>query len=185
MNNIYEEFKKDFINPEVKVSVIKEKYDLSPSQYRDLKNRVLTDTGLTMKPSKCGYGNIVENKDKYIAYTKSAYVIYKTFEDGHRKSYGSYDSIETARFVRDKLVENNWDDELAVNLKNKYANSRCIPSFERAMNVYDDFEELYLNNCTRKEITSNLGISFYQYNYLAGIVREKHNLPLKRGRRKI
>ena len=74
MNNIYEEFKKDFINPEVKVSVIKEKYDLSPSQYRDLKNRVLTDTGLTMKPSKCGYGNIVENKDKYIAYTKSAYV---------------------------------------------------------------------------------------------------------------
>lgn len=47
----YEEFKKDFCNKMVSVGDMKKKYDMTPSEFREYRSRVLEETGLKRKPA--------------------------------------------------------------------------------------------------------------------------------------
>lgn len=117
---IYEEFKQDFLNPKCHVPELKNKYDLSVAKYKYLRNRVLDETGLKEKPtSKGGRHYTVTDRRYIICHKTGKCTIYKTI-DKYKKSFGTYPDFETAKIVRDKLVECNWDKNEALRLKEKY-----------------------------------------------------------------
>lgn len=117
---IYDEFKKDFLNPSIHVPELKKKYDLSVSKYKYLRGQVLEETGLPEKPTLKGGRHYKITESRYIIKHKHGKAtIYKTV-DGYKRSFGTYPDFETAKIVRDKLVECNWDDKTALELKKQY-----------------------------------------------------------------
>lgn len=117
---IYPEFKKDFLNPKIHVPELKEKYDLSVAKYNHLREQVLKETGLIEKPTLKGGRNYEITSRRYIICHKSGKcTIYKTV-DKYKKSFGTYPDFETAKIVRDKLVECEWDPVEALRLKKQY-----------------------------------------------------------------
>lgn len=118
---IYPEFKEDFLNPKIHVPELKKKYDLSVARYNHLRNRVLDETGLKEKPTLKGGRNYTITASRYIIKHKHGKcTIYKTV-DKYKKSFGTYPDFETAQHVRDKLVECDWDEKVASELKRKYS----------------------------------------------------------------
>ena len=121
LDEIYEEFKEDFLNPKFHVPELKKKYDLSPSKYKTLRSRVLTETGLKEKPTLKGGCNYTITERRYIIkHRHGKCTIYKTI-DGYKKSFGTYPDFETAKHVRDILVDNNWDEKIARDLRKEYS----------------------------------------------------------------
>lgn len=117
---IYPQFKEDFLNPRIHVPELKEKYDLSVAKYKYLRGRVLEETGLPEKPTLKGGRHYVITDSRYIIKHKSGKcTIYKTV-DGYKKSFGTYPDFETAKIVRNKLVDCNWDMTEAAQLKKQY-----------------------------------------------------------------
>lgn len=125
--NIYPEFKEDFLDESVHVAELKRKYDLSHGKYDYLRKKVLKETGLQEKPIKLGGRNFTFKEGRYIVQDKKGTCrIYKTI-NYVKTSFGSYPDYETAKIVRDKLVECNWDKKTAKELKEKYSTTakRC------------------------------------------------------------
>ena len=117
---IYNEFKKDFLNPKFHVPELKKKYDLSVAKYKHLRGKVLNETGLIEKPTLRGGRNYtITNKRYIICHKTGKCTIYKTVNK-YKKSFGTYPDFETAKLVRDKLVECDWDPEEASRLKKQY-----------------------------------------------------------------
>ena len=58
----YESFKKDFLNPNIKVNDLKEKYNLAPSDYKEYRDRVLSETNLVRKPAFYGRDITIEDE---------------------------------------------------------------------------------------------------------------------------
>lgn len=180
---IYNDFKEDFINPDVKVAELKRKYDLSSSNYKQLRKMVFDETGLTQKPCKIGGPHLPVTERRFIKqYPNGKCIIYKTV-DGVKKSFGTYADLETAKYVRDLLIKYNWDADVARDLKLHHASSKVKPALNKALKHYTEFEELYLNGDSVDEITGKLGITTYQYNMLSRKVREKYGLLSKRQKR--
>lgn len=122
--NVYPEFKKDFLNELVRVSDLKKKYDLSNGKYNYLRKQVLEETGLVEKPAKLGGKNLAFKESRFIVQDKKGTCrIYKTL-NYVKVSFGTYPDFETAKKVRDKLLESNWDMELAAELKEKYSTTK-------------------------------------------------------------
>ena len=144
---------------------------------------VFEETGLTQKPCHFGGPHLPITERRFIKeYRNGKCIIYKTI-DGVKKSFGTYADLETAKYVRDLLVKYNWDEDVARDLKLHHSSSRVKPALNEALKHYTEFEELYLNGDTIKEITGKLGISVYQYNLLSQKVREKYSLLSKRQKR--
>lgn len=121
LEDIYPEFKEDFLNPKFHVPELKQKYDLSPSKYKQLRGRVLSETGLKEKPTITGGRNYTITEKRYIIKHKHGKcTIYKTI-NGYKKSFGTYPDFKTAKHVRDILVENDWDEKIAKDLKKEYS----------------------------------------------------------------
>lgn len=117
---IYDDFKVDFLNPKCHVPELKKKYDLSVSKYNYLRGKVLKETGLQEKPTlKGGRHYTITDKRYIIKHNHGKCTIYKTV-DGYKKSFGTYPDFETAKIVRDKLVDCNWDMKTALELKKQY-----------------------------------------------------------------
>lgn len=174
----YESFKKDFLDPNQKVDDIKEKYNLSPSDYMEYRNRVLDETGLPKKPAF--YGRDITIKDEtYITRRYNGYDVFKHI-GGKYKFFGKYKDLGTARLVRDKLLECDWDEDVAEELKKKYLPERVKPSRNIAVKRFDEFDDLYMNSShTIKEIKEIMGISNSVYSHLLVLMREKYG-KLKR-----
>ena len=118
---IYPEFREDFLNPKIHVPELKKKYDLSVARYNHLRNKVLDETGLKDKPTLKGGRNYTITEKRYIIQHKHGKcTIYKTV-DKYKRSFGTYPDFETAQYVRDKLVECDWDENVALELRKKYS----------------------------------------------------------------
>ena len=121
LNELYPSFKVDFLNPNCHVPDLKQKYDLSASKYKYLREKVLKETGLKEKPTLRGGRNYTITDKRYIIQHKHGKcTIYKTI-DGYKKSFGTYPDLETAQLVRDRLVECEWDEVVALELKKEYS----------------------------------------------------------------
>ena len=119
--SVYPEFKKDFLDVNVHVPELKQKYDLTHGKYNYLRKRVLDETGLAEKPVKLGGRNLAFKEGRFIVKDKKGTCrIYKTI-NRVKISFGSYPDFETAKIVRDKLMECNWDMKIADELKEKYS----------------------------------------------------------------
>lgn len=174
----YESFKKDFLNPNIKVRELREKYDLSPSDYKEYRDRVLSETNLVRKPAYYGRDITIQN-EPYITRRCDGYDVVKYF-DRKYKFFGKYKDLGTARLVRDKLIECDWDEDVAEELKKKYTFRRMSPSMIKAKECFSEFDDLYMNsNYLIKEIMEIMGITNTVYVHLLGMMREKYG-KLKR-----
>lgn len=181
----YEEFKRDFLNPLILKNELLEKYSISNKRYCDLRDRILNETGLLKKPSctrpdvnafplnKMNYEHIQKVGDFYVVTKRIKYV---------NHYFGRYADYGTAKMVRDRLVESNWDLVLGAELKKLYAVKRSKPALERAKEVYDEFETRYFfdEDHTLKEICSEMKIKPSVYGYLLSLLREKHGRNMNR-----
>lgn len=182
----YEEFKKDFLDCEMTIPMIKEKYNLSKSEFNDYRRMVLDETGLKRKPY-CQYLDPLNTKQYEFIYQNSRgdYIVHKTFKNKGTRYYGRYDDYDTARMVRDKLVESSWDDALGMYLRDKYALNRKKPSLDKALEHYDEFEDYYFNSpLPILEICDKMGIKQKEYRYLVAMIREKHGVYYRRSNKR-
>ena len=178
----YNDFKKDFLDPSINVKTLQEKYDISRKQYCNLREQVLDETGLTSKPStsiKDQSIQLITDKTYIRKYKNNNYFIQKIIK-GKRRSFGIYSNMETARKVRDELIKNNWDKNLADELQMKYGVTNKNRLRKKALKQYNDFETLFLKGNSVKNIKKTLNLTDYQYNLLSKKVREKHNLKSKK-----
>ena len=185
----YEEFKKDFLNPFILVKELREKYGMSDRVYNEYRERVLKETGLWMKPSKAHKkfikGVPISRECKcaeYIQEINGDFVVVKT--RGYiTKYFGRYEEYETAKKVRDTLLENNWNEELGEELKALYGKKHLRPAFEKAKEVYDAYETRYFfdREHTLEEIKQELGIKGRMYEYLLLMLKDKHGRNVRRG----
>lgn len=176
----YEEFKEDFLNCFMKIDEIKEKYGLTKSEFKEYRQRVLDETGLKRKPTYTYSSIHFFGGAEYIQKKSNGYIVVKTFNnsrDGYSTKYfGRYPDYETAKMVRDKLIESNWDERLGTYLKEEYGLSRSDirPAYDRAKKIYSEFKDLYFNSSLQiKEIQVQLGISQRVYKYLIDMIRDE------------
>ena len=178
----YNDFKKDFLDPSINVKTLQEKYDISRKQYCNLREQVLDETGLTSKPStsiKDQSIQLITDKTYIRKYKNNNYFIQKIIK-GKRRSFGIYANMETARKVRDELIKNNWDKNLADELQMKYGVTNKNRLRKKALKQYNEFETLFLKGNSVKNIKQTLNLTDYQYNLLSKKAREKHNLKSKK-----
>ena len=105
-SDIYDDLKQDFLDNNLSQVELMKKYDISMNQLKNLRKE-MEDAGVEFP--KVYYGT-KSPENRYIYYNKrdNTYMIQKYLR-GRVKRFGSYDNIEDARFVRDVLLENNWN----------------------------------------------------------------------------
>lgn len=85
---------------------LQHKYVLTPRQYRSIMRNIIRKDGYCLKKSRVKpYKSRTQFNEPHITLKKDGkYMI-------RRKSiyYGQYDSLETARKIKQKLIEMNWD----------------------------------------------------------------------------
>ena len=99
----YESFKKDYMNQFVHKSEILKKYGLKHNRYLKYGRRVYEETGFKRK-SGVPYPKDMTNIRRA---GHGKYSIYKVV-NGKKLFYGTYDTVEEARKVRNFLIEHNW-----------------------------------------------------------------------------
>ncbi len=172
----YEAFLVDFKNPHMTIDELREKYNFTTSTWKEYRRRALDDLGLKRKPCYT-YGNLTYVKEstyipRYIQEKPNGFIIIKRFNN-KPKHFGRYKDFETAKMVRDKLVECDWDFDVGIVLKEKYSiTRRRLPSLELAKELYDEFKELYFHSPLEvNEIREQLNISQRAYKYLLEMIR--------------
>ena len=182
----YEEFKKDFLNPLMLKGDLRKKHDISDNQYKRYRERVLDETGLSRKPSTCHHTEIERvcnhPNAEFIVKVGSYYVVNKTTK-GKTYYFGRYKDYATAKMVRDKLYEANWDVTLGEELKQIYGMVRRKLALDKAKDVYDEFEDRYFNDLdtTVGDILDDLNANGNVYRYLLMLLRENHGGNVHRG----
>lgn len=170
----YEEFKKDYMDLEVSKERLLEKYELSIGRYNTQVKRVFEETGFRRPRIQHGRTSdevhITEIKNGYFKITKNMH--------GVSVYFGTYPNRETAYYVRDRLVEENWSDEAFHKYNKVYGNCgpksgvEFSPIKRDALKKYDKFKKLYYDpNFSVSDICKKLGFSKYQYK----ICRKKLN----------
>lgn len=107
LEELYPLFKKEFLNPHTHVKDVKETLQLTNSEYKHLRNRIIDETGLDVKPNPYNPTGYYDYPNKYIHKSKNCYVIKKD-----RTYYGRFSSLKDAQLVRDELIKNNWNKKI-------------------------------------------------------------------------
>lgn len=180
----YEEFKNDFLDATMTIPMIREKHGLSKSEFKEYRLKVLGETGLKQKPYVRYIDPLNSNNYEFIYKNRRGeYVVSKFFKNKGTRYYGRYGDYKTARMVRDKLVKNSWDNSLGMYLKDKYSLNRKKkkPSYEKALEHYDEFEDYYFNSpLPILEICEKMGIRQKEYQYLVAMIQDKHGVYYRR-----
>ena len=175
----YEEFKKDFLNEDMLVEDIRRKHELSPSRYNELRAKVCEDLGISRKPTR-GH-SILKHYNKYFpenmniqkAYTGGYYIV--KVKNKKTLRFGRYEDIETARMVRDKLAESDWDLAVGDELMEKYAIKNDSLAKNRAKSLYPKFEEVYFHSdLSMSEILKKYHISSNLYGILLNMIKKNY-----------
>ena len=175
----YESFKEDFLNPHISVKELIEKQGISKAKYREYREKVCEETGLMQKPVYYiryhGANQVKMLEDtSYMEKKDNGWIIVKN-RNYKSHYYGRYKDLETARMVRNKLIECDWDEKIASELREKYAEKPPRPAYDRAVKLFDEYENLYLNsNFTVTEIIKMMKLTNRTYYHLTQMMREKH-----------
>jgi len=181
----YELFKKDFLDPYQLAVDVKKKHGMTKSMWRDYRQQVLDETGLTEKPHR-NHKRIYHERNcpdaEYIQKKSNGYIVVKTI-NGKTKYFGRYLDYETAKMVRDKLYVSNWNEALGVMLKENYGIGRTSTGYNRAVEVFDEFEDKYFNSNEKMvDILDEMNLTTRIYKYLILMLREKYGEDIHRSR---
>lgn len=103
----YEDFKEDYLNA-MPIKELMEKYDIGKTKCWNMGTKVRDELGLDRKPKKeqLNYGHRFIRKS-----SNGRWQIFKTI-NGKKYYYGTYDDLDTAIKIRDRLISVNWDKSL-------------------------------------------------------------------------
>ncbi len=179
----YEVFKKEFLDPSTRVSDITKKSGMSGAEYRDYRQRVLEEEGIDKKPIDWklrfrGARHKILNNTTNIQKKDGAYSVKKHI-NGEHKYYGRYSDLDTAKMVRDKLIECDWDDKVGAELKEKYGNNKTRSVKQRAVEMFPTYEHYYVHrkDLSVEEIIKKMGLTSRVYMHLTSMIKEKYGLP--------
>lgn len=99
----YEEIKKDYLNPELSVKSIKEKYNISNSKWD---NRIIKRFKEENIPLRCRSG--LGNNSKNYCKSKNRFMVYKTV-NRVKYHFGYYKTEDEAKARVEELKMNGWD----------------------------------------------------------------------------
>ena len=169
-----EELKKDYLNPKMEVKDICKKHDISRNRYNKLRREIVAETGVTHKPTAIGGRDIRYNKLKHIHKVElSGKYRLTAYKDGKIHFYGNYDTLETAKEVRDLMIEHDWDR----NYYDKFIRTKYHPNLDMSTPV--GFEDDFMSGMPVKELRGKYNLTQYQYRLIAMAIKQKHGLYRK------
>lgn len=116
----FEDFSQDYNGGMTKKDLV-DKYGITPSVWRDWKERLPTRPHYKRSGIKLKTPKIQPLKDWKIKHTHNGTVgVYRRWK-GQLYSYGTYPSQNIAIMVQELLKDANWNVELAIDLVKKYA----------------------------------------------------------------
>ena len=160
--DIYEDFKKDYLDENITKGEMLKKYGLNSNAYRHLKDRVMEETGVNRKVSRVRYTNAWANYSRYIDYMKKSdkYRVSKMIM-GKKHHFGLYKDLETAEYVRDRLEANDWSQDEYKQIRFELFGEEEEPvNVER---IYDDFKEDFVRGESIKYIKGKYRIGNNTY----------------------
>lgn len=177
-DDIYEDFKNDYMSCAITVKKMQEKYDITPNQYRRLKNRVMEETGVNRKLSRNTTGSMWVHCDKYIEGHKSSnrYKVSKVI-NGKKFFFGVYDSLEEAKFIRDRLEEENWSIDAYERLRYELFGEE--PNHNKIEKIYDDFKVDFMRGESMKYLRKKYSLGSDAYRTLSKMIRCEEGLIRK------
>ena len=176
-----EEFKKDYLNPKMKVKDICMKYDISRNRYNQLRREVAEQTGVAHKPTEIGGRDIRFNEFKNIHKIElSGKYRLTAYKDGKATFYGNYDTLEIATEVRDLLIEHDWDmDYYKEVIKPKYN-----PSLDFSTPI--GFEEDFMGGeLSIDELREKYNLTQHQYRMISTPIKIKYGIRQKPSKVKV
>ena len=181
-----ESFNKDYIDVSKSKKELMVKYGLSEGQWTRKSKYAREETGFSRLS-----GKNIDPATKHI--TKCANNKYRVQKgvNGFTRSYGTYKDLKTAQTVRDILMENNWDDNIARNCRQVYGAGRKhyrtanqymgSPLCNEALKKYSEFKKLYLGGeHSYYQMLEELGFTKHQYNICLSKLRETHPMIRKK-----
>ena len=177
-DDIYEDFKADYLSVNITVNEMLEKYGISNNTYKHLRNRVAEETGVNRKMSKVRFLNEWDFFSRYIDYMKKSDK-YRVSKDvrGKQTHFGLYDDMDTAVYVRDKLEENDWSQETYKELKDELFGK--VDERDKFDRIYEDFKKDYVNGESRRYLLLKYHLGAKLYNALSKKVRSETGLVRK------
>lgn len=169
-SEIYEDFKADYISPNITVDEIKKKYGLTKNQYEHLRRRVAEETGINRKISKTKFFKKFTHYSRFIDYQASSgkYRVCKMIM-GKKTHFRVYDDLDTAVYVRDTLEKNKWDSEVYRQLRYElFGEEEKRTKIER---IYDDFKKDWMNGESVKFLLKKYHIGISTYKVMSKMVR--------------
>ena len=175
---IYEDFKADYLSPNITVGKMLEKYDISTSTYNQLRKRVAEETGVNRKMSKVKYVRAWTHHSRFIDYMKTSdkYRVSKVIQ-GTKTHFGLYDDMETAVYVRDKLEENNWSPQTYKKIREELFGE--VDESLKIEEIYDDYKKDFMNGESNKFLRRKYGISKWMCNQLSKRIRSEEGILRK------
>lgn len=178
----YDEFRKDFLDPSTRVPDLKKKYSLSYRDYKNLSSKVCKEENIEKKPTSYKNYNLPKVLDtygttKYIQVTRgNKFRIYNA--NNTRKRYcGTYDDLETAMKIRDKMVESNWDEDVIVELMDEYSNNNWNTAYNDAKRLYPVFKEHYFKDKDNIiDVNKKLGVRRSVYPILRRMIKDEYGI---------
>lgn len=134
-------FREDFINSKLTVKELRDKYNLSRAVYCNFRDRIFNEAGdssfIAFKRRTQTGGRPKRERRKFnlsggfvkINPMGNCTVFRSKRKDSPQRSYGTYPDFKTAEDVMYKLMEHNWDVQLASELIKEYAtftSKRCL-----------------------------------------------------------
>lgn len=177
-SEIYEDFKLDYISPNITVKEMMAKYGLNKNQYDHLRKRVAEETGINQKVSKAKFLRKFTHYSRYIDYQKSSnkYRVTKVIM-GKKTHFGVYDDLETAVYVRDKLEANNWSNKTYKELRFElFGETDEKPKIEK---IYPEFKKDWINGESVKFLLKKYHIGVDTYRVMSKLVSSETGIPRK------
>ncbi len=179
-SDIYEDFKKDYLDENTTVKEIRNKYDLSNPRYNRIRKLVAEETGVNRKVSKNVVGTRWIHDRKFIDLQRNTgkYRVSKV-RNGSYMHCGVYDDLDTAIYVRNKMIEHNWDAEYYKELKYELFGKKDKDTQEEVKKVYDDYKKDFLNGESTKYMKKKYGLTNHMSKLLSRMVRSETGLQRK------
>ena len=177
--DIYEDFKADYLSVNITKKEMLKKYDISDNTYTHLKNRVAEETGVNRKMSKVKYIRSWTHHSRFIDYMKKndKYRVSKVIM-GKKTHFGLYDDMETAMMVRDRLEKDNWSQKTYRQIRHELFDEPLEDPI-KIEEIYDDFKKDFMNGESVKFLTKKYHIGNWTYIGLSKKVRSEEGIIRK------
>lgn len=171
----FEKFKTLFYDSSKKVDDVCDELGISKPRYNRLRKELVEGDGYIKKPVN---KDLVyqHNPMRYITKHRNSFSVNKQIN--HRKYYfGSYKTLETAKYVRDCLESHNWDEDVYYQLRKEIKEKAKKKPYSKE--EYERVKKDYLNGFKVDEILERNKISHYKYSCISKRVRTEENLSTK------